>query len=56
LPQNAKAIEQYSAVWERFICYVMRTAPAEHWEDETGAWITIRINIKIAIMSPLLPL
>ena len=35
LPQNGKSIDKYSAVWERFICYVMRTAP-EHWEDETG--------------------
>jgi hypothetical protein len=36
LPQNAKSVEKYSAVWERFICYMMRTAPKEHWEQETG--------------------
>lgn len=36
LPQNAQTVEKYSAIWERFICYMMRTAPIEHWEDETG--------------------
>jgi hypothetical protein len=38
LPQNTKSLDQYNAVWERFICYMMRTAPKEqgHWEDETG--------------------
>jgi len=35
LPQNSKSIDTYSTVWERFICYMMRTAP-KHWEDETG--------------------
>jgi Orsellinic acid/F9775 biosynthesis cluster protein D len=35
LPQNAKSIDKYSAVWERFICYMMRTVP-EWWENETG--------------------
>ena len=29
LPQNAKSLEKYSAVWERLICYVMRTAPVD---------------------------
>jgi hypothetical protein len=36
LPQNAKTVEKYSAVWERLICYMMRTAPTERWKDETG--------------------
>jgi hypothetical protein len=36
LPQNAQTVEKYSAIWERLICYMMRTAPAEHWEDESG--------------------
>ena len=45
LPQNAKSLEKYSAVWERLICYIMRTAPVD-WEDETGEWITIKITIK----------
>ena len=39
LPQNAQTVEKYSAIWERFICYMMRTAPVEHWEDETGEWV-----------------
>jgi hypothetical protein len=39
LPQNAKSLEQYSAVWERFICYMMGIAPIEHREDEIGKWI-----------------
>jgi len=36
LPQNTKSMEKYSTVWEGMICYFMRTAPSEHWEDETG--------------------
>ena len=36
LPQNGKSMDKYSAVWERCICYMMRTAPKEHWDDETG--------------------
>jgi Orsellinic acid/F9775 biosynthesis cluster protein D len=36
LPQNSHTVEKYSAIWERFICYMMRTAPEEHWEDESG--------------------
>jgi hypothetical protein len=36
LPQNAQTVEKYSAIWERFICYIMRTAPAEQWDDESG--------------------
>ena len=23
-------------IWERYICYMLRTALIEHWEDETG--------------------
>jgi hypothetical protein len=26
LPQTVETIDKYSAVWERFICYMMRTA------------------------------
>lgn len=36
LPQNGKSMDKYSAVWERCICYMMRTAPKEEWDDETG--------------------
>lgn len=39
LPQNAKSVEKYSRIWEQFICYMMRTAPVEDWEDETGELI-----------------
>jgi Orsellinic acid/F9775 biosynthesis cluster protein D len=39
LPQNAQTVEKYSAIWERFICYMMRTALVERWEDETGEWV-----------------
>ena len=39
LPQNAKTISRYSGYWEGLICYMMRTAPAGHWEDETGKLI-----------------
>jgi hypothetical protein len=38
LPQNAKSVEKYSSIIEGFICYAMRTAPA-NWEDETGELI-----------------
>jgi hypothetical protein len=36
LPQNAKSMEKYSGIWESFICYMMRTAPTEHWRHESG--------------------
>ena len=36
LPQNTQSMDKYSAVWERFICYMMRTAPSERWEGKTG--------------------
>ena len=36
LPQNAKSINKYSGIWASFICYIMRTAPVEDWEDKTG--------------------
>jgi Orsellinic acid/F9775 biosynthesis cluster protein D len=36
LPQSTKGIDKYSRVWESLICYMMRMAPVEHWEDETG--------------------
>jgi hypothetical protein len=39
LPQNAKSVEKYSGYWESMICYIMRTAPIEDWEDETGEYI-----------------
>lgn len=35
LPQTSKSVDKYSAVWERLICYMMRTIP-KLWEDETG--------------------
>jgi Orsellinic acid/F9775 biosynthesis cluster protein D len=36
LPQNAKSVAKYSGYWEGMICYFMRTAPEEDWQDETG--------------------
>jgi Orsellinic acid/F9775 biosynthesis cluster protein D len=36
LPQSAKSVAKYSRFYEGMICYMMRTAPKEHWEDETG--------------------
>jgi hypothetical protein len=35
LPQSSHTIVKYSKVWERFICYFMRTAPLTRWDDET---------------------
>ena len=49
LPQNSKSVEKYSKVWERFICYTMRTAPAGHWEDETGKLDPIPINMATSV-------
>ena len=46
LPQTAESVDKYSAVWERLICYMMRTAPVGHCEDETGE-IAIKITIKV---------
>jgi Orsellinic acid/F9775 biosynthesis cluster protein D len=39
LPQNAKSVAKYSEHWEGMICYFMRTAPKEDWEDETGTYV-----------------
>src|SRR5450432_2074139 len=39
LPQNSKSMDKYSKIWESFICYMMRTAPGEQWEHETGKLI-----------------
>jgi len=47
LPQTTKSIDRYSAVWERFICYMLRTAPIERWGDETGEWIAIEIAMRV---------
>ena len=41
LPQNAKSIKKYSEIWECFICYMIRTAPASHHEDETGRLVRV---------------
>jgi hypothetical protein len=36
LPQNAQTIVKYSGYFEGFICYMMRTAPMDDWEEATG--------------------
>jgi hypothetical protein len=36
LPQSSKVIHRYSMIWEGLICYMMRTAPMDDWEDESG--------------------
>jgi hypothetical protein len=46
LPQNAKSMDKYSAVWERLIFYMMRTAPTEHWEGESGK-LTLPKNVTV---------
>lgn len=38
LPQNRKTIDKYSDIFQRLICYVMRTAPMEQ-DGETGMFI-----------------
>jgi hypothetical protein len=50
LPQNAQTVEKYSAIWERYICYMMRTAPIEHWEDETGKLVLPK-NVTLDVVS-----
>ncbi|ELR08058.1 hypothetical protein VC83_08397 [Pseudogymnoascus destructans] len=41
LRQSMKSMEKYSRVWEGFICYMMRTATGDCWEDpETGVEYT----------------
>jgi len=35
LPQNAKTVTKYSGIWQHFICYMMRTAPADEHSTET---------------------
>jgi hypothetical protein len=43
LPQSSKTIDKYSGLYQHFLCYAMRTAPAE-WgdESETGVIYTER--------------
>ncbi len=41
LPQNSKTIDKYSRMWEQFICYMVRTVPADPDEGtETGVVYT----------------
>lgn len=41
LPQNAKTLDQYSRTWEQFLCYMVRTVPADFDEPtETGVMYT----------------
>ncbi len=35
LPQNAQTLTKYSRQWQSFLCYVMRTAPEDTWEEES---------------------
>jgi hypothetical protein len=50
LPENAKSVDKYNAVWERLICYIMRTAPIEHWEEESGK-LALPKNVTLALAS-----
>jgi hypothetical protein len=36
LPQNAQTIKEYSMVWERLLCYIIRTGSTDDWEEQTG--------------------
>ena len=40
LPQNTKSVDKYSGHFEGFICYVMRAAPTENWQDATETGVT----------------
>ncbi|OBT81111.1 hypothetical protein VE02_10315 [Pseudogymnoascus sp. 03VT05] len=41
LPDKSSTLTKYSQIWEQFICYVLRTAPAEFSDDtETGVVYT----------------
>ena len=41
LPQNARTLGQYSRTWEQFLCYMVRTVPADFDEPtETGVIYT----------------
>jgi hypothetical protein len=39
LPQNSKTIDKYSGLYQHFLCYAMRTAPAE-WGEESETGVT----------------
>lgn len=39
LPQNHQTIGKYSGLYQRFLCYVMRTAPRT-WEEESETGVT----------------
>jgi hypothetical protein len=59
LPQNSKTMVKYSSRWQGFLCYAMRTAPVDHWDDktETGVqfdkaqWKSIQ-KIRAILMTP----
>lgn len=59
LPQNAKTMTKYSSRFQGFVCYAMRTAPIEHWDDktETGVrftrpqWKSIK-QMRTILMTP----
>jgi Orsellinic acid/F9775 biosynthesis cluster protein D len=36
LLQNAASIKDYSRVWERLLCYIIRTGSTDDWEEQTG--------------------
>jgi hypothetical protein len=41
LPDKSSTLTKYSRIWEQFICYMLRTAPAEFGDDtETGVVYT----------------
>lgn len=41
LPQSSRTLDKYSRIWEQFICYMVRTVPADSDEDtETGVVYT----------------
>lgn len=59
LPQNSKTMTKYSSRFQGFLCYAMRTAPVENWNEksETGVqftrsqWKSIK-QMRIILMTP----
>ena len=48
LPQSARTLDQYSRMWEQFLCYMLRTVPPES-EDPTETGVTYTLEQRQAI-------
>jgi hypothetical protein len=36
LPQNSTTLDKYSRIWEKFLCYMIRTAPKQRFDNKSS--------------------